>query len=122
MEIALSNAFSEKEINEIKNMVPEAKVSASLKKDTPEAYIDFRDSFGKSDKKKIKEVLKKLALKKSGVTLEIGKKTAFLGIIGEKQIEKAISTVEEALKKSKKNCLFFRKGDWSEEADWSSLL
>lgn len=121
MEIALSKAYSEKDMKEIQKIFSEAKVSVSLDKDTPEAYIDFRDSFGKTDRGKIKEVLKKLAAKKAGITLEIGKKTAFLGIVENKQIEKAIDNVEDALKKSKKNCLFFSKGEWSEEVDWSSL-
>jgi hypothetical protein len=127
IEVALSKTYSEKEAKEIEKMfcgLCDAKVNCSLvaKGKVSEVYIDFQDSFAEIDKKKLREILKKLAAKKPSFVLEFGKKTAYLGEVDAKQMEKAIDTVGEALEKSKSNSLFFSKGKWSKEADWSALL
>jgi hypothetical protein len=130
IEVALSKTYSSRETKEIQKMfsaLSESKVTSSLvcegaSRSQPEIFISF-DDFEKLDMKKLKDVLKKLiAGRKPSFVLEFGKKTAYLGIVDAKQVEKAIDTVSEALEKSKSNSLFFRNGKWSKEADWSALL
>lgn len=130
IEVALSKTYSSREAKEIQKMfsaLSEAKVSSSLvcegaSRNQPEIFISF-DNFEKLDKQKLKIILKKLiAGKKPSFVLEFGKKTAYLGIVGAKQMENAIDTVSEALEKSKSNSLFFRNGKWNKEVDWSGLL
>ncbi len=129
IEVALSKTYSEKEAKEIEKMfcdLCDAKVNRSLVgegavKNQHEIFISF-DDFEKLDRQKLKGILKKLAAKKPSFVLEFGKKTAYLGEVDAKQMEKAIDTAGEALEKSKSNSLFFSKGKWSKEADWSALL